>query len=597
MSVWPSAVASNANLYVAVDFPNSVTALNGAINSSVTSINVTNASNYPSSGGYILIDNELIYFSGTSGNTLTGCLRGQDGTLAASHLNNAVVNLIVVAEHHNVLKDEIIAIETSLNLTPSFALVSDVSGRVNVSSTTSIEIGYVHGVTSSIQTQLNGKQASLGYTPVNKAGDSMSGSLTMLSQYAILFQDTGVNTVTLEAPNTISSSYVLKFPATQSSGTQVLANDGSGNLSWENAPTTPVSVINGGTGQTTYTDGQLLIGDSSTNGLDTATLTGTSNQIIVTNGHGSITLSTPLTSAINYTLPPTRGMSGYFLQTDGSTSTLVWASGGSGVSSITGTTHQIIASASTGAVTLSTPQDIDTTSSPTFMSLVLNNSTVGDNYLQVEDNGQSGYFGVNGSLGVVYIGTGLPFASNAVFSARPGGNTVISSSSGSVGLNGFAGVSADSTFTVTTTTNQLVLGTTNTTTISAPAPSASRTYTIPDALVAANFVLSVPYVSLMGQTSSISTTTLFTPSVTGTYRVSIYIVDTAGSIFTLQGTIGWTDDITAQTATTSTLTNMTDGYLQSSFFIEATLGNAVTYAVALTGTATYSLYVVSERLS
>lgn len=42
------------------------------------------------------------------------------------------------------------------------------------------------------------------------------------------------------------------------------------------------------------------------------------------------------------------------------------------VTSITGTTHQIIASASTGAVTLSTPQGIDTTSQVVFGSLELN---------------------------------------------------------------------------------------------------------------------------------------------------------------------------------------------------------------------------------
>jgi hypothetical protein len=53
------------------------------------------------------------------------------------------------------------------------------------------------------------------------------------------------------------------------------------------------AVSNGGTGQTTYTDGQLLIGNSSNNGLTKATLQGTSNEITVTNGNGSITLSTP----------------------------------------------------------------------------------------------------------------------------------------------------------------------------------------------------------------------------------------------------------------------------------------------------------------
>lgn len=41
------------------------------------------------------------------------------------------------------------------------------------------EINYLVGVTSSVQTQLDGKQASLGYTPVNKAGDTMLGALLM----------------------------------------------------------------------------------------------------------------------------------------------------------------------------------------------------------------------------------------------------------------------------------------------------------------------------------------------------------------------------------------------------------------------------------
>jgi hypothetical protein len=52
-------------------------------------------------------------------------------------------------------------------------------------------------------------------------------------------------------------------------------------------------VASGGTNQTSYTNGQLLIGNTTGNTLAKATLTGTSNQIVVTNGAGSITLSTP----------------------------------------------------------------------------------------------------------------------------------------------------------------------------------------------------------------------------------------------------------------------------------------------------------------
>lgn len=49
---------------------------------------------------------------------------------------------------------------TSNNLTASRALTSNSSGKVAVSATTSTELGYIHGVTSAIQTQLNGKMAT-----------------------------------------------------------------------------------------------------------------------------------------------------------------------------------------------------------------------------------------------------------------------------------------------------------------------------------------------------------------------------------------------------------------------------------------------------
>ena len=46
---------------------------------------------------------------------------------------------------------------TTSNLTANRALISNGSGKVAVSSVTSTELGYLDGVTSAIQTQLNGK--------------------------------------------------------------------------------------------------------------------------------------------------------------------------------------------------------------------------------------------------------------------------------------------------------------------------------------------------------------------------------------------------------------------------------------------------------
>jgi hypothetical protein len=52
----------------------------------------------------------------------------------------------------------------------------------------------------------------------------------------------------------------------------------------------PLSVSNGGTGQASYTNGQLLIGNTTGNTLTKATLTAGAN-VTVTNGGGSITLA------------------------------------------------------------------------------------------------------------------------------------------------------------------------------------------------------------------------------------------------------------------------------------------------------------------
>jgi hypothetical protein len=75
------------------DFVNIVplnTTLNGAINSSVTSIVLTSATGFPATGS-IFIDSECITYTGISTNTLTGCTRGTNGTTAASHLTLTAV--------------------------------------------------------------------------------------------------------------------------------------------------------------------------------------------------------------------------------------------------------------------------------------------------------------------------------------------------------------------------------------------------------------------------------------------------------------------------------------------------------------------------
>lgn len=61
-----------------------------------------------------------------------------------------------------------------------------------------------------------------------------------------------------------------------------------------------LDVDNGGTGQTTYTDGQLLIGNSTGNTLTKATLTAGTG-VTITNGSGSITIAAALSAPVTKT--------------------------------------------------------------------------------------------------------------------------------------------------------------------------------------------------------------------------------------------------------------------------------------------------------
>jgi hypothetical protein len=72
----------------------SATTLDGGINNSVTSIDVTTGSVFPSTGIFrIIIGSEIMKCTARSSNTLT-VVRGQDGTSAASHSDDDAVALI-----------------------------------------------------------------------------------------------------------------------------------------------------------------------------------------------------------------------------------------------------------------------------------------------------------------------------------------------------------------------------------------------------------------------------------------------------------------------------------------------------------------------
>jgi hypothetical protein len=66
--------------------------LDGGINDAVTTITLDSTDGL-SAVGYVKIGTEIISYTGKTSTTLTGCLRGQAGTTAASHADNAAVSV------------------------------------------------------------------------------------------------------------------------------------------------------------------------------------------------------------------------------------------------------------------------------------------------------------------------------------------------------------------------------------------------------------------------------------------------------------------------------------------------------------------------
>lgn len=135
------------------------------------------------------------------------------------------------------------------------------------------------------------------------------------------------------------------------------------------------------------TNGQLLIGRTGLSPV-TAALTGTSNQIIVTNGAGSITLSLPQnidTSAnVVFNGLTLSGVNANGVLYANGSKNLVSSNLGNGqllignsgtipsVANITGASpSQVIVTNSPGSISLSLPQDIDLSSQPEFGGLLL----------------------------------------------------------------------------------------------------------------------------------------------------------------------------------------------------------------------------------
>lgn len=167
---------------------------------------------------------------------------------------------------------------TSSNLTASRALISNTNGKVAASSVTSTELGYVSGVTSAIQTQLNNKQATLvsGTNIKSVNGTTLLGSGD-LSTYPAQSGNSGKFLTT--NGSAVSWATVDALPAQSGQSGKYLTTNGS-TASWANVPT-EIPSQTGNSGKFLTTNGSA-VSWATVDALPSQT--GNSGKFLTTNG-------------------------------------------------------------------------------------------------------------------------------------------------------------------------------------------------------------------------------------------------------------------------------------------------------------------------
>ncbi len=123
-----------------------------------------------------------------------------------------------------------------------------IQGVITGESITSGTIGGTTGMNTSGNIATTGTLTA-GSISVSGAVTANTISTNTESTRNLILRDTSTGTVTLSVPSTVTS-YSLKLPAANGSNNQVLATDGTGNLSWVTSASSGITSLNGSTNAT-----------------------------------------------------------------------------------------------------------------------------------------------------------------------------------------------------------------------------------------------------------------------------------------------------------------------------------------------------------
>ncbi|WP_168196435.1 tail fiber domain-containing protein [Bdellovibrio sp. NC01] len=161
-------------------------------------------------------------------------------------------------------------------------------------------------LTLNVGTGVNTVAAGNDSRITNSVQNGSSATLT-----SVVLKDSGTKTVTVQAPTTVTTSYVLRLPAAVASvGGQMLTSDTSGNLSWTTPSTTATSysgvlpVANGGTNSSTALTGNKVMVSNGTAIVEGPALT---NGQLLVGSTGAAPVAASLTAGTGITITPAAG--------------------------------------------------------------------------------------------------------------------------------------------------------------------------------------------------------------------------------------------------------------------------------------------------
>ena len=135
------------------------------------------------------------------------------------------------------------------NLTTARALVSDVSGDVSVATTTATEIGYVNGVTSAIQNQIDGKEDTISLTAsravVSGAGGALEAATTTSTEIGYVNGVTSAIQNQLNGKEATITGGATSITSSNLTASRALVSDVSGKVAVSDVTSTELSYLDG----------------------------------------------------------------------------------------------------------------------------------------------------------------------------------------------------------------------------------------------------------------------------------------------------------------------------------------------------------------